>query len=317
MRSELASAALRIAWSQWTALGVSGTVALPDHAVDLEALIALTPVLRHEDPRLYDEARDWCVSQSQRLISLSRLRRLRAQLPEAACDAYDDFAATVNATAKPTTPWPTSRSATKLVTSGKSQPADLSRFSLLQLRLRGLFGITARAEVLVQFLRPIMTQELVPNTMLATAAFADLGYSKPALAEVLAMLAKAGLLESWRRGNRDYYQLARGDALLALVGGGLPATAPTWTVRFRVLADLLITEAATRDKKPTVQAIANLKILESHHDALERIGVKPPAQGLGAAELASWARHTLLDEPVPASDEPVAAHARRRVAAAR
>lgn len=303
MRSELASAALEVAWQQWTALGVAGTVAPPDHAIDLEALILFTPVLRQDDPRLYDEAFDWCVHHAQRLVSIARLRRLRAALPGEVRDAYDHFAACVNATATPKVTWPTNHDGAKTRTSGKSQPPDLRHPALLQLRLRCLFGVTARADVLLQFLRPTMTQEVSPNTTLTVSTFADLGYSKPAIADVLTDLTMAGLVERWRRGNRDYYELTHVGPLQALVGGVLPATAPSWAARFRIVASLLSAEAATHEKKPVVQAVAILKQLEQHHDALERLGVKPPAHAPTWLDLASWAHHALLDERDPAMDD--------------
>lgn len=313
MRSELVSGALRIAWSQWTALGVSGTVAPPDHALDLEALILFTPVLQDDDPRLWDEALDWCVHHAQRLVSIARLKRLRAALPDPARDAYDRFAACVNGTAKPKVAWPTSRPRAVVQTSGKSRPPDLRQASLVQLRLRCLFGVTARADVLLRFLRPIMTQETSPDmasraadyrlltptlrhAALTVSTFADLGYSKPAIADVLGDLTSAGLIEKWRRQNRDHYELARVEPLVGLVGGVLPATAPIWTTRFRIVASLLLAEAATRDKKPVVQAVAILKQLERHHGELEQLGVKPPAHAQTWSDLASWARHALLGE---------------------
>jgi len=303
MRSELVNAALRVAWQQWTALGVSGTVAPPDHAIDLEALLLFTPVLQHDDPRLCDEALDWCVHHAHRLVSIGRLRRLRSALPDAARDAYDGFAACVNGSATPKVTWPTDRAATKIRTSGKSRPPDLRHLAVLQLRLRCLFGVSARADVLLQFLRPLMTQEVSPTMTLTVSTFADLGYSKPAIAEVLTDLTMAGLVERWRRGNRDYYALTHVRALEALVGGALPATAPTWATRFRIVADLLSAEAATHEKKPVVQAVTILKRLEQHHGALERLGVKAPAQAQTWPELASWARHALLDERDPAMDD--------------
>jgi DNA-binding transcriptional ArsR family regulator len=296
MRSELANAGLRVAWGQWTALGVSGTAPIPDQAIDLEALVSFTPALKEDDPRLYEEALDWCVFHSQRLVSITRLQRLRAALPEEARDAYDDFAACVNATAKPKTLWPPRRSGTWTRTSEKSRPPQLDRKELLQLRLRCLFGVTSRAEVLLQFLRPGMVNELLPNMTLATSALDDIGYSRPALTEVLTDLTSAGLLEKWRRGNRDYYELTRREALLGLVGGGLPGTAPNWGVRFRVLAHLLAAEASTREKKPVVQTDAIIKVLDHYREVLERSNVRLPSHVGNWTELALWARETLLDE---------------------
>lgn len=296
MRSELASSTLQVVWGQWTALGVAGTVAAPDHAIDLEALVTFTPSLREQDPRLYDEALDWCVLHSQRLLSLTRLRRLRVALPDAAREAYDEFAAYVNATAAPKAPWPTSRPGTRIRTSKKSQPPELQHPALLQLQLRCMFGVTARADVLLRFLRPGMTQELATNMILTTSDLENLGYTKPALIEVLADLTAAGMLERFRRGNRDHYELARREALLGLVGHPLPATAPNWAVQFRVLASLLAAEASTREKGRVVQTDAIIKVLDHHRSSLERISVKLPSHVYSWKELAAWARVALLDE---------------------
>lgn len=299
MRSDLVSSALHVAWRQWTVLGAAGTVAAPDHAIDLEALVSFTPSLREEDPRLYDEALDWCVLHSQRVLSLSRLRRLRVALPDAAREAHDEFAACVNATAAPKVPWPTNRTGTRIQTSKKSQPPELQHPALLQLQLRSMFGVTARAEVLLQFLRPGMTQESATNMTLTTSDLEDLGYSKPALIEVLAHLTAAGVLERFRRGNRDYYDLARREALLGLVGHPLPATAPNWAVRFRVLASLLAAEASTREKARVVQTDAIIKVLDHHRSSLERISVRLPSHVYSWKELSAWTRPALLDERAP------------------
>jgi hypothetical protein len=144
--------------------------------------------------------------------------------------------------------------------------------------------------------RQIMTQETLSNMTLTMSALADLGYSKPAIADMLADLTMGGLVEKWRRGNRDHYELARVPALVALVGGVLPATAPIWSTRFKIVASLVSTEAATLGKKPMVQAVSILKQLEQHRHDLEDLGVRPPPHLPGWSDVASWARHALLHE---------------------
>lgn len=295
MRSALVEAGLRVAWRQWTALGISGNASPPDHAIDLEALICFTPILGSEDPRLHDEALDWCISHSQRFLSITRVRHLRNALPEQARDAFDHFAAAVNATAKLKTPWPTDHRGIVARTSGKSRVPDVRHPALIQLRLRCLFGVTARAELLLQFLRPVMTQEILPNTSLSVSDLTDLGYSKPALTDVLADLTMAGLLERWRRGNRDYYTLSQMDALLGFVGGPLPAVAPNWALRFRIAASLLASEAQTHAKKEIVQAVAISKELERLHATLDRAGIKPPPHARKWSDVGIWAAESLLD----------------------
>jgi DNA-binding transcriptional ArsR family regulator len=269
-------------------------------------------VLQHDDPRLCDEALDWCVHHAQRLISISRLKRLRAALSDDMRDAYDEFAALVNGTARPKVAWPTSHARDEVHTSGKSQPPDLRERSLLQLRLRSMFGVTARADVLLRFLRPTMVGEASPTMILTVSEFVDLGYSKPAITEVLTDLAAAGLVERWRRGNRDHYELQHVSEFTELVGGALPALAPDWVARFRIVASLLAAEAKTRDRKPVVQSVAILKVLDEHRDLLERLSTKPPANPLTWPELTSWARRVLLDERegTPALNPPQPKHER-------
>ena len=294
MRSFLMEAAVHLAWQQWTALGVSGTVSVPDHAVDLEALICFTPLLGTEDPRLRDEAFDWCVHHSKRLVSITRLRHIRGQLSQRPREAFDDFAAAVNATANVKNGWPTERTGKAVArTSGKSRAPDILQPALIQLRLRALFGVTARAELLLQFLRPGMTQESLPSMSQSVRALSDIGYSKPALADVLADFTAAGILEKWRRGNRDYYALSRIEPLLGLVGGPLPAAAPNWSLRFRIAAALLTVESDTLGKKEIVQAVALSKELDRLQDELERVNLKPPSP-LDWSSVGSWAAETLL-----------------------
>lgn len=162
-----------------------------------------------------------------------------------------------------------------------------------------MFGVTARAEVLLQFLRPGMTQESATNMTLTTSDLEDLGYSKPALIEVLAALTAAGVLERFRRGTRDHYDLARRDELLRLIGHPLPATAPNWAVQFRVLASLLAAEASTREKGRVVQTDAIIKVLDHHRSSLERNSVRLPSHVYSWKELTVWAKTALLDERVP------------------
>ena len=76
MSAVIERTAVELLWRQWTALGVAGVAPHPAQAVDLEALIAFTPFVAHADPRLADEARDWCARIGPRFVSISRLRKI-------------------------------------------------------------------------------------------------------------------------------------------------------------------------------------------------------------------------------------------------
>lgn len=79
---------IQLAWQQWSALGVAGTNACDTVAIDLEALLLLTGVVSDSDPRLHDEALDWC-SECGHLISRPRLKQL---LTAATSETRDAFA---------------------------------------------------------------------------------------------------------------------------------------------------------------------------------------------------------------------------------
>jgi hypothetical protein len=75
LHDELLDALLGLAWRQWTAAGVAGTVESRRALVDPEALLVASMTLGRYDARLFDEILDW-LTHSSRLLDLSRLRRL-------------------------------------------------------------------------------------------------------------------------------------------------------------------------------------------------------------------------------------------------
>ena len=92
-----ADQSLALAWGAWTQLGVSGwTSTHGDWAVDPEPLILFTAWLGDADPRLRDEATDWCV-QNWRHISKARLKNLLREQPDDVAAAFGEFGATVAA----------------------------------------------------------------------------------------------------------------------------------------------------------------------------------------------------------------------------
>jgi hypothetical protein len=299
MSSKLLISSLRVAWDQWTALGVAGTGKARSHAIDLEALILFTPALGETDPRLTTEALDWCARQSRRYVSVTRLRSLRKRLTDQNGALFDHFAAQVNANAAWNAGWPTPLHASKTHLSGKSQAPDLARATLVQLRLRSLFGTTARAEVILELLRPLFTDETSKASVTASA-LTNLGYTKPPIAEVLSDLTQIGVLDKYRRGNTDYYEPvnAATRALLALAGSFKLKTAPAWHLRLPVVAALLELEARASGKSRVIEAIEISKELDRHREALALLGIKPyqPTRSSSNVwdELAKWSEQNLL-----------------------
>ncbi|HZV50295.1 MAG TPA: hypothetical protein VFD49_11065 [Candidatus Dormibacteraeota bacterium] len=265
-RAQLQDRELSLAWSLWTELGVSGWERHhASVAIDLEPLIIFTALLGDADPRLRDEALDWCTRFGQ-LVSASRLRNLLAHASPESQSMFGPFAATANAHTR--LRWPHATKARAYRPTGKSRLPDLRRPALVQLRLRALLGVSARAEVVRLF--------LADPTMTASAAdlTPEAGYVKRSVADALDSLRLAGVLEAVSVRNQVRYRL-HSDAFVTSLGG-LPVAFPRWQSVFRLLAELV-----------------------RYGDAVEGI-VSPVA----AAEAASTARRILDDVRALRLDEP-------------
>ena len=75
-REEYLQLVLRFLWRQWSALGVAGYADTGDAwAIDPEALLLLTCTMGRYDPRLFDEVIDWLTT-NERFINVQRLKSL-------------------------------------------------------------------------------------------------------------------------------------------------------------------------------------------------------------------------------------------------
>lgn len=219
---------LSLAWSLWMEMGVSGTANRrhSDIAVDPEALVLLTAGVQDDDPRLRDEALDWCIRYGQ-FISGSRLRNLLAKANEKTREAFGVFAATVNANSG--LRW---RGATKPRTyepTGRSRIDDFSRPSLVTLRLRALFGVNAKAEVLRIYVS-------APDAEHSASDLArEVGFTKRSVWNALDALCKGGWLETLPVRNRIHYRL-RTPSILGKFIGRLPGKYWKWPAIVRVVS---------------------------------------------------------------------------------
>ena len=253
-------------WSQWTELGVAGTTRNHKQVLlDPEALILVTAALADLDPRLRDESLDWCIRFGE-TISISRLRNLmRAGIGDLA--SFDVYAAEVNRAGR--IKWPVSKKSvspgssetSRLVTSGKSQVPDLSRPALLRLRMRAIFGVGARADVLT---------ELLLSSNKSASELAKMGYSKRRVASTLDELTRGGLLTRTEHGNMHRFELRVPEHLEALVGT-LPIFNAQWGDCFRVLLELHALVQGQDGKSPRLRALAVNRSISKLHSELERL----------------------------------------------
>jgi len=272
----LSRAVLDLGWSLWAELGVSGWQRRHQQvAIDPEPLIVFTAALGDLDPRLRDEATDWCIANG-RWISAARLRNLLRDESGPAREAYGELAATVALHGR--LRWPHATAPRPNQPTGRSETPDFGRPALVSLRLRAMFGVGARAEVLRMFLRD--PQATLPASELAPEA----GFTKRNVAEALDALRMAGLLEAVPVRNQLRYRLARPRELQALLGP-LPRAFPRWRPRFRILLRALEAVRAAEGAPPLVGAVEAARALGELEPDLRAADAKAAPKGVTGEEL--------------------------------
>lgn len=270
--ARLQEQALDLVWSLWAELGVSGWRRRHTaHAIDPEPLILFTAFLRDLDPRLRDEATDWCVTYG-RYVSAARLKNFLAQESSEVQAAFGEFAATVNAHAS--VRWPGASNPRRFRRTAGSELDDFRRPSLVVLRLRALFGVAARAEIVRAFVAD-------PSARPSAADLAlEIGYTKRNVAEALDALRMAGLLEVIPVRNQLRYGLARA-AELAAVAGELPTSFPNWRSMFRILQRFMETVRSAGALTARVRNVEAVRALHDLAEDLRLVGMRPPSPGNG------------------------------------
>ena len=114
---------LDLAWRQWTELGVAGVEPYGPVAIGIEELVLLTATLADADPRLRDEALDWC-AKFGRFVSKPRLKNLLRSLSPDAQACFATFAASHNAMTNAGWPGDLGGKALRVRLSGKSKLAS-------------------------------------------------------------------------------------------------------------------------------------------------------------------------------------------------
>ena len=290
LAEEIDGLALDLAWSLWSELGVDGARRRHDwQAIDLEPLIIFTSYVGNTDSRLRANSIDWCIANA-RFASAFRLRNLAQQASPTMSSAFGRYAATVKAHAK--VPWPGHGEPLALWTAEHIGAPDLRRPSLIQLRLRALVGVSARAEIL-----KLMLAE--PDRAQAASALAEAaGYGKGSVAQALDLLTMAGIVTVQPTANRLVYRLARPMELAGALQW-LPAVFPDWWPIFKV-AEAIAEFAHSRSMTPTALAAGAQKVLEQIEPDLKRLGISdqvPHSLGPASyAEFEHWAITFLADQ---------------------
>jgi len=286
---EIDALALDLAWSLWAELGVDGASRRHDwQAVDLEPLIIFTAHLGGADSRLRASTIDWCITNA-RFASAFRLRHLAERASADTRAAFGRYSATVRTHAKAT--WPGEGDPLTLFHPERIGSPDLRRPSLVQLRLRALVGVSARAEVLKLMLAD--PERPQPASTLAE----DAAYGKGSVAQALDMLTMAGIVQVQPHGNRLLYRLAR-PGELAQTLQWLPSVFPDWWPIFSIVEALT---SYARESVPAASRLAALQKLLEHidHD-LHRLGIAEHVPRVvvpaSVAEFERWAMDFMAEQ---------------------
>ncbi len=262
--------ALELTWSLWAELGVSGWKRHHENeAIDLEPLIIATSSLGRLDARLLDESLDWCVANT-RFVSGVRLRNLLPTFDEATTKAFGSYAATVRR--HRAVGWPGEGKALRFSPTGRSSAPELGRPALVQLRLRAIFGVSARAEIIKRMLpepnRPFGIAELAMFT----------AYGKDNIADALDIMGMAAIVTRnvmTTAGSVQVFTLSGAGRLENLLGDvPAPNRYPYWAARFRVLLTL-VDFAASGSEDRSVRAAEIERLVGEMQSDLRWIGTFP------------------------------------------
>jgi len=245
---EITTLALELAKSLWAELGVGGGQCRHDwQALDLEPLIIFTASLAATDDALITRTIRWCAVNSS-CLSIIRLRKLSRRFSPATRDALDMFMRATGEFANGSSEWP-----------------DLKRPALIQLRLRALVGVGARADVLKLMLaepeEPKAMADIVRN-----AAFGMLD-----CVHAVDSLSAAGILKLEPAGHSFLYRLARPSDITIAVNGA-PVAFPDWIAIFTAV-DAIREYAARNGEDPAGKVAAARKLTAGLRKQFGRLGV--------------------------------------------
>lgn len=270
--SSLSEIALRHAWSQWAELGVSASGALvPEHTIDLEAAICFAPLLSELDPRLHDEVLDWCIQFASGFVSVSVLKQTLKLFSSAHQQRVLRFTATVNALAK--THWPANSHEVLPVVPSRKSRCRTERPGAVKLRARKIFGINARADIIVGLAQSPASPQ---PQWTQISHLVGLGYSKRNLTDALNDLATGGILGTLHFGNKNQYALRNHELLRDLLAPMPPGGGRPWPQLLALLASLVDVERRVSSKSAISQALEINDVLDEHRDALSRARISVP-----------------------------------------
>jgi hypothetical protein len=218
-------------WSLWAELGVSGWARHhQEWWIDPEALLLFTATCADLDARLSEEAAKWAICHSH-LLSAGRFKNLLRQSKSLEAALKQTQAARFLGSIRAHTQLrlPGEKEGKVLALRRAGVPLDLSHPAQLSLRLRGLFGVGARAEVL----RIFLLGEL-PGYSASHLVEEGVGFNKRTVQIILDDLVLTKVLSTKRRGPTVIFRLTNREPLKELAAVH-PLISPRWLPLFEVL----------------------------------------------------------------------------------
>jgi len=274
LSDEITTLALELAKSLWAEVGVGGAQCRHDwQALDLEPLIIFTASLAATDEAFITRTIRWCAVNSRWLSSV-RLRNLSRRSSPAKRDALDVFMRATDRSANGSSEWP-----------------DLKRPALIQLRLRALVGVGARAEVLKLMLADPEEPKAMAD-IVRSAAFARLD-----CVQAVDALSAAGILRVEPAGNLFMFRLARpSDVTMAV--NGVPVAFPDWIAVFTVI-DAIREHAARTGEDQDGGVAAARKLTGALRTQFGRLGIAAEVPNIkneaSVAAFEQWALSFVAD----------------------
>ena len=298
----------RFLWRQWSQLGLAGEVEFQDRwVIDPEALLVFTLLFGRHDARLFDEVVDWTV-RNGRLLSIQRLKNIMDARNDGAVSRTLSALAMVVDSRDPKSRW--SRLAHSFTESeaapesffldldekpfavvgdpdehflrtgylrsrvhlrGLSQPVPMRPLTNLIFRLRSLFGLGPRAEVLAY----LLTNSDGQASVIAQATH----YSRTQVQEALGGLVQADAVTAQPRGRRRTFStdVGRWLRLLDLPNESLPLWV-NWPQVFDGLLDLATLLARLETQQQSDYLVKSDTLTLSNHlrQALAYTGLMNP-----------------------------------------
>lgn len=315
-RERFRELALNFLWRQWSAVGVAGNTHPDDRwIIDPEALLLTTTTFGRYDPRLFDEVLDWLTTNGH-TINLQRLQNLSQHFGQRS--VLNGLAAHL-AKRTANNKWRTLLRDTKPATRTEllfpdlpvfgepdelftrqgwrrgpvklrelSQPPDPHQAANLLFKLRALFGMQARAEVMAYLLT---SESGHPGEMAERLA-----YFPRTLQTTLNDMERSGHVLTQRDGREKRFWLRREEwRFLITWRAGERSGRPEfpnwvdWAPRFVALEAIwqYLTSPGLNTAAPSVQAIELRACLDKISPTFLREHIKPPPGENGSAYVKS------------------------------